>query len=152
MRPRLTRSPISSRPGRSRCSSARSRSNRNGIETLGAIYENAALLHGAGVKIAIQSGGSAGDALNIRMLPYEAALAVAYGLPWDEALRALTINPAEIFGVDEVIGSLRPGLRADLLVSEGDPLQPLTRLRHLMIDGRPIPLTSIQTELYEEWR
>ena len=86
------------------------------------------------------------------MLPYEAALAVSYGLPWDAAIRALTIHPAEIFGVDDRIGSLQPGLEASLIVTEGDPLQPLTRLRHLMIAGEPVPQVSMQTELYEKWR
>ena len=86
------------------------------------------------------------------MLPYEASLAVAYGLPWEQAIRAVTVNPAEIFGVADRIGSLRPGLEADLIVTAGDPLQPLARLRHLMIAGRPIPLTSRQTALYERWR
>jgi imidazolonepropionase-like amidohydrolase len=118
------------------------------IETLGAIYDNAARLQRAGVKIAIQSG----ETLNARMLPYEAALAVAYGLPWEQAVRAITVNPAEIFGVADRIGGLRPGLQADLMVTDGDPLQPLTRLRHLMIAGRPMPLTSRQTALYEAWR
>ena len=118
------------------------------IETLGAIYDNAARLDRAGVKIAIQTG----ETLNARMLPYEAALAVAYGLPWEEAIKALTVNPAEIFGVADRIGSLRPGLEADLIVTEGDPLQPLTRLRHLMIAGRPVPLSNRQTELYARWR
>jgi imidazolonepropionase-like amidohydrolase len=105
----------------------------NRIETLGAIYENAA------------------RALNVRMLPYEAALAVAYGLPWEAAIRALTVNPAEIFGIADRIGTLQPGREASLFVAEGDPLQPLTRLRHLMIAGRPIPLTSHHTELYQKW-
>jgi imidazolonepropionase-like amidohydrolase len=118
------------------------------METLGAIYDNAARLHRAGVRIAIQVG----DTTNARMLPYEAALAVAHGLPWDEAIRAITVNPAQIFGVADRIGSLRPGLSADLVVTDGDPLQPLTRLRALMIAGRPIPLTSRQTELYGTWR
>jgi len=122
------------------------------IETLGAIYENAALLHEAGVKIAFQTGNITDDTLNIRMLPYEAALAVSYGLPWEAAMRGLTINPAEIFGVDDRIGSLQAGREASLIVVEGDPLQPLTLLRHLMIDGRPIELKSRQTELYEKWR
>jgi imidazolonepropionase-like amidohydrolase len=120
-------------------------------ETLGAIYENAARLHEAGVTIAIQTGDSPGDALSVRMLPYEAALAVAYGLPWEAAIRSLTVNPAEIFGVADRIGTLQPGREASLFVAEGDPLQPLTRLRHLMIAGRPIPLTSHHTELYEKW-
>jgi len=118
------------------------------IETLGAIYDNAARLHRAGVKIAIQSG----DTLNARMLPYEASLAVAYGLPWDEAIRAITVNAAEILGVADRIGSIQPGREADLIVAAGDPLQPLTPLRHMMIKGRPIPLTSRQTALYEKWR
>ena len=121
------------------------------IETLGAIYENAALLHEAGVKIAIQTGNITDDTLNIRMLPYEAALAVSYGLPWDAAIRALTIHPAEIFGVDDRIGSLQAGREASLIVTEGDPLKPLTRLRHLMIAGEPVPQVSMQTELYEKW-
>ena len=70
----------------------------------------------------------------------------------EEALRAVTINPAEIFGVDDRIGSIRPGRDANLIVTDGDPLQPLTRIRHLLIGGRPVPLTSRQTRLYEKWR
>jgi len=118
------------------------------IETLGAIYDNAARLSRAGVTIAIQTG----ETLNARMLPYEASLAVAYGLPWEQAIRALTVNPAGIFGIADRIGSIRPGLDADLIATKGDPLQPLARLRHLMIKGRPVPLTSRQTALYETWR
>jgi imidazolonepropionase-like amidohydrolase len=118
------------------------------VETLGAVYDNAARLHRAGVTIAIQTG----ETLNARMLPYEAALAVAYGLPWDQALRAITVNPAEIFGVADRVGSLKPGVSADLIVTDGDPLQPLSRLRHLMIAGRPIRPGSRQTDLYARWR
>jgi len=118
------------------------------VETLGALYDNAARLNRAGVVIAIQSG----ETLNARMLPYEAGLAVAYGLPWEQAIRAITINPAEIYGVADRVGSLKPGLDADLIATDGDPLQPLARLRHLMIKGRPVPLTSRQTALYEKWR
>ncbi len=118
------------------------------IETAGAIYENAARLHRAGVRIALQTARTHGA----RMLPYEAALAVAYGLPWDEALRSLTVHPAEIFGVADRIGRLKPGLQADLIVTDGDPLQPLSRLRHLMIRGRPIPLDTMQADLYSRWR
>src|SRR5881628_2929722 len=72
------------------------------IETLGAIYENAALLAKAGVAIALQTDRT-NDA---RTLPWEAGLAVTYGLPWDEALRAVTLSPAEIFGIADRIGSL----------------------------------------------
>src|SRR5262249_30030806 len=83
------------------------------IETLGAVYENAAILNEAGVKIALQTDRT-NDA---RTLPWEAGLAVAYGLPWDAALRAVTLAPAEIFGVADQLGSLEKGKRADVLVT-----------------------------------
>ena len=118
------------------------------METVGAIYENAAMLHAAGVKIAIQTA----SAHNVRNLPYEAGLAVTYGLPWDAALRAVTLGPAEILGVADRLGSLEVGKEADLLVLSGDPFQPLSKLEHLFIGGEEIPLRSRQTELYERYR
>jgi imidazolonepropionase-like amidohydrolase len=118
------------------------------IETRGAIYENAALLARAGVKLAIQTGAT-NDA---RSLPWEAGLAVAYGLPWDEALRAITIHPAEILGVAERLGSLDPGKDATLIVTTGDPLQPLTHVKHLLIRGRDVSLRTRQDDLAEKYR
>ena len=118
------------------------------METLGAIYENAKLLHEAGVKIAIQSD----DDHNVRNLPYQAGLAAAYGLPVDAALRAITAAPAEIFGVADQVGSIRPGLYADLLVTDGDPMQPRSSVKKLYIAGRDVPLISRHTEIYDKFR
>jgi imidazolonepropionase-like amidohydrolase len=87
----------------------------------------------------------------IRNLPYQAATAVAYGLPYDEALKALTINPAEIWGVADKIGSLEKGKLADLMVTDGDPLETQTQVRHLYINGKEVPLTNKQTRLYEKY-
>ena len=118
------------------------------METQGASYENAARLHGAGVKISIQTG----SAHNVRNLPYEAGLAVTYGLPHDAALRAVTIDAAEILGVADRIGSIQVGKDGDIIVVSGDPFQPLTKVEHIIIRGRRIPLTSRQTELAERYR
>ncbi len=104
------------------------------METLGALYENAALLHKAGVMIAIQSN----ETHNARNLPYEAALAVANGLPYEEALKAITLNVARIFRLDQQLGSLEIGKRANLIVAEGDPLDPRTRITHVFIGGSEI--------------
>jgi imidazolonepropionase-like amidohydrolase len=118
------------------------------IETLGAIYENAARLNEAGVQISIQT-----DRTNdSRTLVWEAGLAVTYGLPWDVALRSVTLTPAEIFGVADRIGSLEPGKRADLIVTTGDPFQPLTQVRHLFIRGVERSLRTRQDDLADKYR
>ncbi len=111
-------------------------------------FANAGLLAKAGVKIAFQTLDSA----EARDLPYHAGMASAFGLPKDEALRALTINPAQIFGVADQIGSIEQGKIANLIVTDGDPLEILTHVKHLFIDGREVPLTSRHTELYEKYR
>jgi imidazolonepropionase-like amidohydrolase len=118
------------------------------IETLGAIYENAARLAEAGVKIAIQTDRT-NDA---RTLPWEAGLAVAYGLPWEAALRAVTLTPAEILGVADRLGSLERGKVANVLVTAGDPFQPLTPVKHLFIRGREVALRSRQDDLADRYR
>ena len=118
------------------------------IETLGAVYENAALLAEAGVKLAIQTDRT-NDA---RTLPWEAGLAVAYGLPWDTALRAVTLTPAELFGVADRMGSLEPGKRADVIVTTGDPFQPLTQVKHLFIRGVERSLRTRQDDLADRYR
>jgi len=117
------------------------------IETAGALYENAARLHDAGVKIAIQTGQTS----DARVLPWEAGLAVAYGLPWDAALRAVTLSPAEIFGVADRLGSLDRGKQANVIVTTGDPFQPLSHVRHLFIRGREVPLRCRQDDLAEKY-
>ena len=111
-------------------------------------FSNAALLSKAGVKIAFQTQDSA----SVRDLPYNAGMAAAFGLPKEEALKAVTINPAEIFGVADLVGSIETGKVANLIVTDGDPLEVLTQVKYLFINGRQIPLTSRHTELYEKFK
>ncbi|HKV37649.1 MAG TPA: amidohydrolase family protein [Blastocatellia bacterium] len=111
-------------------------------------YANAALLSKAGVKIAFETFESA----HVRDLPYNAGMAAAFGLPPEEALKAVTINPAEIFGVASELGSIEPGKLANLIVTDGDPLEIRTQIKYLFIRGRQIPLTSRHTELYEKYK
>ena len=111
-------------------------------------YANPGVLARAGVKIAFQTS----DAANSRNLPYNAALAVAYGLDADAALRALTINAAEIFGVADRYGSLAPGKVANVVVTTGDPLDVRSVVRHLFIRGQPVTLDDRHTRLYEQFR
>ncbi|HSU13324.1 amidohydrolase family protein [Longimicrobium sp.] len=117
-------------------------------EALGARYENAALLRRAGVQVAITSGETF-KAYNIRQ---EAGNAVAYGLPWEEAFRAVTLYPAQIWGVADRYGSLEPGKVANVVVWDGDPLELLTRVEHVFIRGREIPLVSRETQLRDRYR
>lgn len=118
------------------------------LEMAGARMDNAAILARRGVKLAFMTG----SAHNVRNLPVEAGLAVAYGLPYDTALRALTLSPAEIFGIGRFIGSLTPGKDADLVIWEGDPLEPTTRVHKVFINGKEIPLKSHQTELFNQFK
>lgn len=111
-------------------------------------YANPGVLARAGVKVAFQTS----DAANSRNLPYNAALAVAYGLDADAALRALTINAAEIFGVADRYGSLAPGKVANVIVTTGDPMDVRSVVRHLFIRGQPVPLDDRHTRLYEQFR
>ena len=110
-------------------------------------YENAGLLHEAGVTVAIRSG----EAENVRNLPYHAGFAAAYGLGRGAALRAVTIVPARIFGVSDRIGSLEVGKQATLFVADGDPFETNTEIHHLFIEGYKLPLESRHTRLYDEF-
>ena len=118
------------------------------METLGAIYENAALLDNAGVRIAIITSG----AHNVRDLRFQAGIAAQYGLSISTALKAITIYPAQILGVDNALGSIEPGKIANIAIFDGDPLQPLTKVTDVIIEGRQIPMESFQTELYEKYK
>jgi imidazolonepropionase-like amidohydrolase len=111
-------------------------------------FTNAGVLAKAGVKIAFQTQSSA----EARNLPYNAGMAAAFGLPKEEALKAVTINPAEIFGVADQIGSIEVGKVANLIVTDGDPLEILTHVKHLFINGRQVSLKSRHTELYERYK
>jgi imidazolonepropionase-like amidohydrolase len=108
----------------------------------------AARLHDAGARFCIRSAGSS----NTRNLPYEAAMAVSYGLPPEEALRAVTLYPAKILGVEKELGSIEVGKRANLVLTNGDILQASTQVLALFIDGRPLEPTSKHTRLYERYR
>ena len=113
-----------------------------------AAFTNAGLLSKAGVKIAFQTNDSAYS----RNLPYHAGMAAAFGLPKDEALKAITIYPAEIFGIADRVGSIEQGKIANLIVTDGDPLEIRTQIKHVFINGRDILLTSRHTELYEKYK
>jgi imidazolonepropionase-like amidohydrolase len=111
-------------------------------------YAAAAKLHQAGVKFCIRSAGSS----NTRNLPYEAAMAAAYGLPPEEALKAVTLYPAQILGVDDQFGTIASGKRANLVLTNGDLLQAATQVLAVFIDGKPFEPASKQTRLYERYR
>ncbi len=117
------------------------------FEKLGAVLENATHLHNAGVQMAFYSG----DAHNARNLKQAAGNAVAYGLPWLAALRALTINPAKIWGVSRSYGSLEPGKEADVVIWDGDPLEVMTFAERVFIRGREMPTTTRQTLLRDRY-
>ena len=101
------------------------------LETKGAIYENAYKLHTAGVKIAFQTG----SVQNFADLLYQAETAVSYGLPYEEALKALTYYPAQIFKVDKMLGSLEKDKLADIIIFEKNPLKSLARVKTVIIKG-----------------
>jgi imidazolonepropionase-like amidohydrolase len=117
-------------------------------DALGIRLENAALLAQAGVHLALLET----DTHNARNLRQAAGNAVSYGLSWDQALRAVTLAPAEIFGVADRYGSLEPGKVANIVVWSGDPFEFTTRVEHVLIRGREIPLRSRQTELFERYK
>jgi imidazolonepropionase-like amidohydrolase len=115
-----------------------------------ASYAIASELARAGVKFAF-SAGDAEDVENVRQLPYHAARSVAWGLPRAQALRALTIDAAEILGVADQVGSIEPGKIANLVVSKGDPLEVRTTISHVVIKGRDVSLDNKQLALYERY-
>jgi imidazolonepropionase-like amidohydrolase len=108
----------------------------------------AAKLHAAGVRYCIRSAGST----NTRNLPYEAAMAVSYGLPPDEGLKAVTLYPAQILGLADRLGTIEPGKMANLVLTDGDMLQAYTQVHALFTAGVPLEPTSKQTRLYERYR
>ena len=86
-----------------------------------------------------------------RNLPYQAATAVAFGLPYEEALKAVTLNAAEIWGVSDRIGTIQEGKWADLMVTDGDPLETKTQLKQLFIKGKAVDLDNKHKRLYEKY-
>ena len=116
-------------------------------ERYDAVYSLPAELQKRGVKIAFASF----ESHNVRNLPYQAGYAVAYGLPYDEALKAVTLNAAEIWGVADKLGSLDIGKTANVVVATGDPLDVKTDVKRVFIEGREVPMTSRQTRLRDQY-
>lgn len=110
-------------------------------------YANAGIMRKAGVTVAIRTQQTE----NVRNLPYNAGFAAAYGLGQEEALRAVTIVPAELFGVADKLGSIEVGKQATLFVSDGDPFETKTNVLHVFIAGWQMPMVSRQTLLYDEF-
>jgi imidazolonepropionase-like amidohydrolase len=115
---------------------------------LGIRYENAGLLAKAGVKVILMET----DTHNSRNLRQQAGNAVAYGMTWEQAFRAVTLTTAEVFGVADRYGSLQPGKVANVVVWSGDPFEFSTGVEHVFIRGKEIPLRSRQTELLERYK
>ncbi len=107
------------------------------------------LLYDAGVKFCIAGDGGAS---NERNLPYHAATAAAYGLPEEEALKAVTLYPAQILGIDGEVGSLESGKDASLIVTTGDPLETSTQVEMEFIRGKSVSLESKHTHLFEKYK
>jgi imidazolonepropionase-like amidohydrolase len=114
-------------------------------------YDQAFTLPSEAYKAGVKFAFGTFDNEFVRNLPFEAAAAVAFGLPYDEALKAITINPAEIWGVGNELGSVEKGKWADLLITTGDPLEIQSGIKHLYIKGREVELTNKQTRLYEKY-
>lgn len=117
-------------------------------ERYDAVYSLPAELSKRGVTIAIASA----DTLeNGRNLPYAAGYAVAYGLPYDEALKAITLNPATMFGMGDQLGSLDVGKTGNVVLADGDPLDVRTSVKQVFIGGVAVPMVSRQTQLRDEY-
>jgi imidazolonepropionase-like amidohydrolase len=112
-------------------------------------YSTPAKLAAAGVKFALASGSGGAE---VRNLPYVAGMAAAFGLSKDDALKAVTLWPAEIFGVADRLGSIEVGKIANLVITTGDLLEARTDTKALFIDGRPVPLGSKHTYLFELYK
>lgn len=111
------------------------------------VYRTPAILHEMGVRFALSTGSSS----DVRTLPFEVGNAVAHGLPREAGVRAITLTPAEFLGLGDQLGSIEPGKKANLVVTDGDILEYRTRIRHVFINGAEVPLESKHTELYRKY-
>jgi imidazolonepropionase-like amidohydrolase len=119
-------------------------------------FTSAGVLREAGVRVAFASGAGGGYEPGgphaSRTLPYEAATSAAYGLSPDDAMKAITLWPAEILGVGGRLGSIEKGKIANLIVTDGSPLEIMTTVQHVIIGGREVPTDNMQRDLYEKYR
>lgn len=123
-------------------------SNIPGMDSPGITLENAARLHAAGVRVAFATF----ESHNVRNLRQRTGTAIAYGMPADAALRAVTAVPAAIWGIEESYGTLETGRAADVVVWSGDPFELTTAPEHVFIEGREITLDSRAAQLFERYR
>ena len=124
------------------------------FETLNQRQENLGILSKAGVPVAIIGNNGDGDEelFNVRNVKYEAGNAVAYGMTHEAALRAVTLAPAEMFGVADHVGSLQPGRDANVVIWSGDPFEFSTRAEHVYIHGRDVISPSRQDMLTQRYK
>jgi imidazolonepropionase-like amidohydrolase len=124
------------------------------FSTLGARQENVAMLRKAGVQVGIigNAGGGDEELFNIRNLRYEAGNAVAYGMTWDDALRAVTLAPAEIYGVADKVGSLKAGTEGNVVIWSGDPFEFSSRAEQVFVRGKKIDAPSRQDLLAKRYQ
>jgi imidazolonepropionase-like amidohydrolase len=125
-----------------------------GFAALGQRQENPGLLSKAGVPVALigNAGGGDEEAFNVRNLKQEAGNAVSYGMAWENALRAVTLTPAEIFGVADRVGSIQVGREGNVVVWSGDPFEFTTRAEHVFVRGREYNEKTRQDLLIERYR
>ncbi len=115
-------------------------------------YHTAAVLAEKGILFAFDPGGWGPGNRNVRDMTTPASISVAHGLPEKNALEALTINPARILGIEEEVGSLEAGKTANVVIWTGSPIQGRSRVETVIIRGKLIPMTSLQTRLYEKFK
>ena len=114
-----------------------------------ALYEQPAKLQQAGVRFCISTGDAGAE---VRNLAQYAGMASAYGLSKADAVKAVTLYPAQILNVADRLGSIEPGKMANLVITDGDLLEVRTRIRYLLIDGRSVVLSSRHTELNDAFK
>ena len=112
------------------------------------IYSNPGVLQKAGVQLAFATGGAS----SARDMPYEVGLSIAYGLDPEEGLKAMTINPAKMFGVDRDYGSIEVGKVANVIVTTGDPIDIRTLIKEVFVKGQRQKFDDRHTELYERYK
>ncbi|GAB4196905.1 MAG: amidohydrolase family protein [Wenzhouxiangellaceae bacterium] len=117
------------------------------FDYIGARLDNAKLLHEAGVNVIFSHGG----AHNARKVRQAAGIAVAYGLPWNEGLKAITATPAEVFGQGDSLGTIEPGKQADLVLWSGDPLEVTSYAEAVWIGGQAMSMETRQTKLRDRY-
>ena len=122
------------------------------FSTLGARQENPGLLRRAGVEVLLLGTGNDPDAFNVRNIRQEAGNAVAYGMSWNDALRSITLAPAELFGLGDRLGSLQAGRTANVVVWTGDPFEFGTRAERVIVRGREIREPSRQDMLMQRYK